>query len=361
VRILTRYLVARFLGTFLALLLVSIVTIVIVEMMLNLGDMLRGDGGLADIYSYLILRLPAYYLRDLVPIAAFGGAFLAVGSAARWLELLAAKAGGISPHRLAAPLVVAGALLSVGAFVLNETLVLEATRRWNQRDEQTNPIRFREGSFWYQRGRTIYNIADADRSTNTLRGVRIFELDARGRLLRSIEAPRARIDAQDRFHFEAPRVRRFDPDERSRGPQVEDHTGEVMLALRDQGAEALMNADIATLSVSQLSGVVRRQRREGDPDSRPIALLHARLAEPLAVALFVLVAVPLGARAEPGRGQGMTVAALLGIAAIALFFGLRSAVDSLTASGLLPPSPAHWVLVAAFGGFAGWRYQRMPA
>ena len=58
-RILTRYLIARFLGTFAAFLVVSTLTIIVVEMMLNLGDMLRDDSGLRGVSSYLFLRIPS--------------------------------------------------------------------------------------------------------------------------------------------------------------------------------------------------------------------------------------------------------------------------------------------------------------
>ena len=70
-RILTRYLVARFLGLFAVFLILSMGTIIVMEMMLNLGDMLKGDRGLPGAASYLILRIPSYYLGDLIPIVAF--------------------------------------------------------------------------------------------------------------------------------------------------------------------------------------------------------------------------------------------------------------------------------------------------
>lgn len=357
---LTRYLVARFLGFFVAFWIVSITTIVVVEMMLNLGDMLRGEAGLSSIASYLLLRLPAYYLRDLVPIVAFAAAFLAVATAARWLEVLAAKAGGVSPHRLAAPLLAAGLLLSASAFVINETWVLEASRRWNERESRSHPIRFREGSFWYQRGRTIYNIGNADRKTGTLRGVRILELDERGRLIRSIDAPEARLDGDDRLRFVSPRVRRFDPVDRARPPSLEQHQGEVSLALQDRGSDALMNADLSTLSVRQLSQVVGQERSRGLPSVRSLALLHARLAEPLTVMLFVLAAIPLGVRVEQGEGRGLTGPALTGIAIVAIFFAVRSAAETLAANGILPPAPTPWTVLGAFTVFGAWRYAGMP-
>ncbi len=359
-RILTRYLVARFLGTFVVFLLVSTATIVIVEMMLNLGDMLQRDTGLRGIASYLFLRLPSYYLRDLLPIVAFASAFFTLGSAARGLEILAMKAGGLSPHRIAAPLLGVGLVLSAGGFVVNETVILEAKRLWNQRDSRANPISFRQGSFWYHRGRTIYNIGDADRTTNTLRGVRIYELGDDGRLLRSIEAESATVSGRDHWSFDSPLIRRFDPDDDESPPIATQYEGELGLDLGEGSGVALMNADVTTLSVLELRQVIAQQRQRGREPSRPQALLHARLADPFAVFLFVLAAIPLGVRVEMASGHGMTLPALYGIAIVAAFFSLRSVADTLTMGGLLPPSPIPWLIVAAFAGFGAWRYAEMP-
>jgi LPS export ABC transporter permease LptG len=359
VRILTRYLVARFLGTFVAFLIVSTITIVIVEMMLNLGDMLQRERGLRGITSYLFLRIPSYYLRDLLPVVAFAAAFFTLGSASRSRELQAMKAGGVSPRRAAAPLLWVGIFLTAGTFLVNETLVLEATRLWNQRDTQANPITFRQGSFWYQRGRTIYNIGDADRTTRTLRGVHVYELGEHGRLLRSVEAERATVRDDDQWLFHAPLVRRFDAANSERPPVTTRHEGDVALDL-DGGSAVALSADVTTLTVAELREVIEQQQRGGHEASRTRAVLHARLAEPFCVLLFVVAAIPLGVRVERRGAQGMTVAALYGLAILAAFFALRSVADALASGGLLPPSPVPWVVLAAFSAFVAWRYAEMP-
>ena len=136
-RILTRYMASRFLGLFAVFLLVATATIVIVEIMLNLGDMLAGQRGLPGIASYLLLRVPSYYLADLVPVVAFAAAFVTLGSAARWHELTAIKAGGISPHRIAIPIMLASVLVTGATFAFNETVVRHSSRLWNLRESDT--------------------------------------------------------------------------------------------------------------------------------------------------------------------------------------------------------------------------------
>jgi lipopolysaccharide export LptBFGC system permease protein LptF len=361
VRILTRYLVSRFLGFFAAFLVISTVVIIIVEMMLNLGDMLSGASGLADVGTFLLLRLPAYYLRDLVPIVAFAAAFFTLARSSRWLEILAIEAGGLSRLRIAGPILIAAAALVVATLVVNETVVLSATRLWNQRgaEESGMPITFKHGSFWYHRGRTIYNIADADRATRTLRGVRVYEVGPKGHLTRSISAPTARIEGSGQWVFDSPLIRTFDPVDHLRAPSTRHEVGEVALALADSADLALMNADLTTLSLSDLREAALRGGSGRRRSLQLQSLYHTRLAEPLTLWVFVLAAVTLGIRVDHAQGLGMIQSAFLGIGVVAIFFSLRSFAETLTAEGLLPPYPAPWLLLASFFALGAWRFARI--
>lgn len=361
VRILTRYLVSRFLGNFAAFLAISTLVIVIVEMMLNLGDMFDEDAGLSGAGLYLLLRLPAYYFRDLIPIVAFAAAFFTLAQASRWLEILAMEAGGFSRLRIAAPILLAGAMLVATTLLVNETAVLNATREWNRRgtEEGQMPLTFRQGSFWYHRGRTIYNIGDADRATRTLRGVHIYELDEQGQLLRSIQARRAKMESADRWRFDRPLIRTFDSIDPFMAPASFRPRKEVTIELADSADMALMNADVTTLSLLDLHDAIESGASGGRRSQQLQALYHARLAEPLIVWVFVLVGLTLGIRVDHAQGLGMVSSAFYGIAVVAAFFGLQSLAGTLTSEGLLPPWPAPWALITGIGVFGAWRFYRI--
>src|SRR6185295_4221718 len=98
-------------------------------MMVNFEHAIDFGEGIAGVLSYLFLRLPSYYLQFLLPVGSFGASFLCLGLAARAREILAAKTTGIPPARLAAPVVATACFCSLVALVLNETVVLGATRR----------------------------------------------------------------------------------------------------------------------------------------------------------------------------------------------------------------------------------------
>ena len=140
-RILSRLFLASYLRLFVTILIGSIVSIMIIEMLLKFDDVVESRTA-AGVARYFLLRIPTEYLRDSIPVSAFAAAFLCIGGPARAREIFALKAGGISPRRLIGPLVLASLLLSLGSFVVNETLVLSAERAEPQRD-RSSPARIR--------------------------------------------------------------------------------------------------------------------------------------------------------------------------------------------------------------------------
>ena len=133
-RILSRYFVFGYLRFYAGIIAVSMLVIAIIEMMVNFDDVIDyGEGIQAGLASYLFLRLPSYYLPFLIPVASFGAAFLCLGLPARSLEILATKASGISPRRLAAPdpRPRRCSCSPAVALWLNETLVRDTARRFD--------------------------------------------------------------------------------------------------------------------------------------------------------------------------------------------------------------------------------------
>lgn len=355
-RILSRYLVARFIALFFATLLTSTLAIVIVEMLLNFDDMMKVEQGAVGVLTYLVLRIPSYYLRDLVPLAVFAGMFFSLGTAARSFELTAIKAGGISPKRAAVPVLIAASVVAVLAFLVNETWVVQATRQWEQqRAGATQALDFRSGSFWYHRGRTIYNISGADRASRTLERVHLFERDDGGRLVRSIEAKSVRIDDDHLWHFEHATIRSFRPDDPSVPPvlDVADHTA---LRFGKMQEEALMGANASILSVPRLREYIASRTREGAKVDRLVADLHSRLAEPAGVVILALLAIPFALRVEHTRSMGRP--AVFGVVAVAVFFLVRGVGTTLAAEGVLPPALVPWFIVILFGALGAWSFYR---
>lgn len=356
-RILSRYFLVSYLTLFSVILGATLLVIAVVEVLLHFDDVLEYRDGFAGVATYVLVRIPSYYLRALIPVSSFAAAFLCVGLAARGREVMALKAGGISPHRVLLPLLAASLLLSGVTLLVNETAVLGAARTLARFDRGDDGISFRRGSFWYHRGNVIYNVGDADRESRTLSGVRVYELSPQGRLVRSIRADSAEIQDGPRWRLLDATVRTFDPDSPSAPPRVE-RARESILEVAEPGDAALLEADASTLSLPDLRAYIRARADEGHDVERPRTMLHVRMTEPLGVALFALLAIPIGLGVE--RSRSLARQALLGLGVVALFYALRTAGATVAAGGAIPPAAAPWLLFVGFAGFGAFRLATIP-
>jgi lipopolysaccharide export LptBFGC system permease protein LptF len=218
-------------------------------------------------------------------------------------------------------------------------------------------IAFRRGAFWYHRGQTIYKVDEADSGTRTLHGVGVFELDAHGRLIRSIRAQSVQVEEGGRWSMEDATVRRFDPDDPSAPPVVET-LARTSLEVGGRSELALLDARADTLSLRDLREYIATRSKEGTEARRSRALLHARLSDPISVFVFTLLAVPLGLRVEDTKS--LAVPALQGVVLLMLFFFARSLAATLATQDLLPVAAGPWSVVGLFGGYGTWRLARSP-
>jgi lipopolysaccharide export system permease protein len=357
VRILSRYYVTSYLGLFISILFASMIVIAIVELLLNFEEILEDHPGFTGLATYLFLRLPTYYFRDLIPVVSFAAAFFCLGLAARRHEITAVKTGGVSPHRMVIPILAAATVLSGATLVLGETVVLSATRALVRLQTPGEEIMFRRGSFWYHRGDIIYNVREADRKRKTLHGVRIFETSPLGRLLQSTQSDFVEIDEKNRWHLRDATVRTFDPATPTAPPRVE-RRSETVLDVAAEHDLARLDASAKTLSLGELRAYIRARTDEGRDVEVFRGILSARLTDPLTVIVFALVAIPLGLSVEHHRS--LATAAVIGIATLGLFYTARTAASLLSAAALTPATFTPWIVISAFAGFALVRLARIP-
>jgi len=353
VRILSRYFLASYLNYFVTILIAAMMSIVVIEMLVNFDEVFGQTDGFGGAVTYLFLRLPTFYVRDLFPVASFAAAFFCVGLPARRHEFTALKAGGISPQRVAAPILCAAALLSVVTLFVNETVVLGASREWNHIGEEEDVVEFRRGTFWYHRGDTIYNIHNADREKMRLDRVSIFELSPSGRLARSIIAKQVQIVDDLNWEFQNAVIRTFDPSDPVKPPRIERHRTVTMVVGAREDL-ALLNADAGTLSLGDLLEFIEGLAAEGRDTTPFLATYNARLTAPLTVLLFAFLAIPLGLSVE--RNQSVAASATRALAVAGAYHLLRSltgfAVSQDFGLGAITP----WILFAIFACYGVWQF-----
>jgi len=355
VGVLSRYLLVRFVATFVGVLVTLILAIAVIELLADFGDVIGSSDGFLDAWIVVILRIPHKHLPILIPASAFAAAYLSVGSAARANEILAMKAGGVSPLRVLIPILVAAAVISGLALLVNETLAVQAHEASRRHDADGGEVTFRRGSFWYHKGHTIYNVRDSDPAARVLLDVAIFELDDHGRLLRKIQAARASIGEGRRWHLSNAVTRSFDPDDVA-APSTYQRLADAEIDLPDE--EALLDVGVSSLSIAELIEY-RAQQEPGDTESvRAEALLHQRIAGSLASLVFVMLALPLALRVE--RTRSLAVPALQGVAAIFVFYMINEYGGTLATQGITSAAGTPWAIVGVFLGIGALQTWRMP-
>ncbi len=356
-RILSRRFLASYLSLFAITLAIMTTIAIVFETLVDFDKIVEHRDTAGGVFPYLFVRIPSLYLRDLIPLASFAATFLCLGGAARANEITAAKAGGIPPLRLALPLILAATALSAGALFINETWLLGATREFDRIHHRGNEVSYRRGSFWYHRGRTFYNVTDADKRAGTLRGVSVYELDARGRLLVSLRAERVRVQEDDSWLMTDAVRHRFDPSSPAARP-IREILDVALVDATHRGTLSLMDARENSLSLLELMEVVELRNAEARNALRFRAMLQSRFATPLTVLLFALLAIPLGLSVE--RNRSMAVSALYGLFAIALFHACWRTGTLLARNGFEQAVMAPWLVLAVFTGLAGLLMARSP-
>jgi lipopolysaccharide export system permease protein len=357
VGILWRYLTARFLLFFAAVFFILVLALGAVELIGDFDDVMRAADGLSGALVNVALRILAFWIPLLIPAATFVAAFGSLGTAARALEILAIKAGGISPLRAVIPILLAAVVISGLGLILNETVSVRAGEVYRSRVRGPNAtqVTFRRGSFWYHNGPYVYNVGDADPAKHELHDVEVYELNERGRLVRSIEAARVEIGADGTWLLSDAVIRRFDPD-RPAAPAGYERVARSELTLPKENA--LLDAGLDALSIRELREY-RDGRRGGDPEAvRAEALLHQRMTSPLSGFVLVVLAIPLGLRVEEHRS--LALPALQIVAAYFLLFIVREYGKTFASRGITAPVGTSWAILAAFGLFGAWQLWRVP-
>jgi len=358
VKTLWRYISVRFLRSFLASLVILALVVVIVDTLLNLQEVLEATDTLWGAVQMLFMRTASLYLAYLIPFAMFAGVFLSLGLAARSREILAMKAGGINPHRAVLPIFFWAVLISILALILNETVTVPASSSLNERlGMRAGEIYLGSGTIWYHTGRFIYNIRSPDPKEETVQDIRIFERNEAGRLVRLIRAREARREAPGVWRFRGATVRRFDPNAPDAPPSVE-HSPEITLELAEDRSPRLLRAELATLPIGTLVRHVITVRAAGDKAPGAEALLSQRLAIPLMVVLFALLAVPLSLRVEETRS--IALPAVQAALVLLVFLTAREYAPRFASPETLTASLAPWIVLTAFFAFGAWRLARVP-
>ncbi len=357
-RTLWRYYSLRFLQAFAGSLVILALLVVVVDMLLNWGDIMDSQASLGEAIRVLLLRTAASYLTYLIPVAAFVGSFMVIGQAARSFEVMALRAGGISPLRAFVPLLLLAMVLSAFTLWLNETLGRSAAVLMaKEAGLLTDSIELRSGTWWYHSGRIVYSGEAPNATGSSIRNARVLERDESGRLIRTIHARVAHRESDKAWRFEKAIVRTFDIADPTRPPVVQ-RGEDITLALASRRNLRLDARELAAMRLPQLTAHIDIAEARGGDSGPARSIFHSRLSVPVLVLLFVAFAIPLGLSVE--RTKSLALPTLQGVAILTTFLVLREYAGGIAfrVGGMMALLP--WLLIALFLAWASLRLWRVP-
>ncbi len=291
-----------------------------------------------------------------LPAAVLFATVFTIGAASRHSELTAAKAGGISFHRLVRPMVVAASLTFLAGVVLSEIAPVATTRRLELLGEKALRGSASRYNFVYRADEGwVYAIRSLEIGPKLMRDV-ILEREGSGPAYPTIgvAAQQARYDSTERWMLMNGTLRYLLSTDR----EIAFGFDSLRLpALRQSPADLLAEPKAPEeMRYAELGRYIDALARSGTDHKKLRVKQALKIAVPFTCIIIALFGAPL-AVSNPRAGGAFGVAIALGTTVV--FLILVQLSQAVGAGGLVPPRVAAWLPNVAFGGTALWLMRKV--
>ncbi len=343
VGILNRYIARRFLITVGTIVLLALALI----FMIDFVEQFRDFPGLTSL-KLAAMHTPGI-IEDLLPFIILFAAIVCLIGLSRRLELIVARASGLSAWRfLLAPVLLAGLIGGASSTMLNPL----ATGLTNQAEDLEtgfrNPKsrRNKSSGVWFRQsapdGSSIVHAAVASNRGEILRGVRVFVFDHNDRFREKIEAERA-VYQKRSWRLESVVVA-------AKGePPLQAGTYILPTKLSRRDIRDTLTLP-ENLSFWDLPDFIRTARQTGINTDRFVLAFHQLLARPLFLMAMVTIAATVSLRLTRQGGTGRLI--VTGIATGFLLYVATKVISDLGGNGILNPALSAWapsIVALTFG------------
>jgi len=356
------YLVGRFFYYFGVLLAAFVLIVDAFTLFDLLADIARNHISALTVINYFRYLVPLM-LYQLAPLAALVATLVTLAVLAKNNEVIALKASGISLYRLVLPLLLAGALVAAGVFVLDNTILPLANQR---QDALRNQIKGRPAQTYFQpaqqwifgEGSKIYRYELFDPDRQLFGGLNVFELDPQTfQVRRRVFATRAVWESTESvWVLTGGWVRDFDADghltsyEPFKATSLPEMTEPPTYFRREVRQYYQMNW-------RQLEQYITSLQQAGFDTARLSVQWHKKFAFPLIAAIIVFLGAPfaflVGTRGAVG---GLALAVGIGV----VYWATAALFEAMGSIGQLPPLLAGWAPDAIFGFLGAYFFLKMP-
>ena len=301
----------------------------------------RTDIGLSYLY-----KLPEYF-QYAFPIAALVATIFTIHSMTRHHEVVAAKAGGISFHRLMAPLVVLGMVLTVAALGLSE-IVPRGNRIAAQIQRAEGPSRTWRSDFVYRSEDGLsWQVARLTASDGRMTGVVLERAPSPTAPGVHVTAESATWTEDDGWTLDQGYMRTLRPDSTERAIEFQ------KLAMPDmtERPEDLLEVprapeEMTYAEIERLVGIIERS---GGDATEWLVRRGQLLSVPVATLIIILFGAPLATSSKRG---GTAFGIGVSLITVIVFSMMLKFAGAMGEAGAISPWSAAWIPNLLFAGAA---------
>jgi lipopolysaccharide export system permease protein len=353
-----RYFAGRFVVAALGVFAGIFVLLVLVDYI----EMVRRTSGLASVSAVAVaetslFRVPQL-LEKLTPFCVLIGAMTCYLALSRRLELVVARAAGVSAWQFVAPALASSIALGIFATTVYNPMsanMTEISKRMEAELFGSTPgggLQDASG-FWINQvnsdGQAIINAARSEQQGIRLTGLTVFTFDTANQFKERIEAREATLEDG---HWLFKTVRRYALD----APPVDQDIYVLPTTLtRTQVRNSFSTPE--TVSFWQLPSYIRSSESSGFATAGYRLQYHKLIAQPFLLAAMVMLAASVSLRFF--RMGGVQKMVLSGVGAGFLLYVLSKVTEDLSKADLMHPIAAAWlpVIVGGLTGFLALLYQ----
>jgi lipopolysaccharide export system permease protein len=337
IRLLDRYVLRQFLTTFTLMIVGLPLLFVIFDVTDRVDRYLNRGLPPGDVALSYVFEFPKYVLWSF-PIAALIATVFTIGSMTRHQELVAAKAGGVSFHRLVRPILAAGALLMMGALALGELVPTANQRAAELRGEHRRLTSFRSNFVFNTESGQSLSVRRLDADNQQMFGV-LLEGSGRGGApgLHQL-SERASWTAGDGWTLENGHLRLLSTDGRESSFTFQSAR---LPSLRESPAELLAEPkEPDEMRYHELTRAITTIERGGGNVNELLVKRAQKISIPVAVLVIILFGAPLVTSSQRG-GAAFGLGLSLGVTLVyMMLFRVGQAVGT---SGAMDPLLAAWL------------------
>jgi lipopolysaccharide export system permease protein len=355
---LSRYFAMRFLGSVVG----SFLGVVALAAMIDYVELMRRGADWPNATAWLLAKISMYRVPQLteriMPFSVLVGAMSCYLTLSRRLELVVARAAGVSAWQFVAPAMIAAFVFgTVATTVYNpiSAMLHERSKRLeaDMQGENLSALQQSTSGFWVRQkssdGAAIINATTSREQGAQLGGVSVYTFDTSGHFQQRIEAKSAAL--QDGY-WQLDDARVYGT---GKAPDLEPSYKLPTNLTLEQVRESFATPE--TVPFWQLPTYIDLADRAGLLAAGYRLQYEQLLARPFLLAAMVLLAASVSLRFF--RFGGVQKMVLSGISAGFLLFVLSKITEDMSKSELLSPVAAAWIPVVIGGltGFVALLYQ----